>query len=210
MLFSMHLESGFVGARSRSKSLAAAMEAATLSVTVENGLLDIDRQSNHDVFSPLSLGAEEDPWMSKGESVLHRSLAAFIKLHKSLVSQTHTLLERHQEILELIDDPEGGMEVLPMLERFADSVPEAHGSPHHATDAKFSRQHSRFSPGSVAPYLLRPKPSRARADSEGSVGSLTEDGPSVEFYRRADRTRTTPAQVSTGASPVRHPLSAAA
>ena len=28
---------------------AAAMEAATLSVTVENGLLDIDRQSNQDV-----------------------------------------------------------------------------------------------------------------------------------------------------------------
>merc|ERR1719199_724238 len=163
MLFSMHLESGFVGARSRSKSLAAAMEAATLSVTVENGLLDIDRQSNHDVFSPYSVCVEEDPWMSKGESVLHRSLAAFIKLHKSLVSQTHALLESHKEILELIDDPEGGMEVLPMLERFADSLPEAHA--HHAKDAKFSRQyssrqHSRFSPG--------PKPGRARADSEGS------------------------------------------
>ena len=30
---------------------------------------------------------------------------------RSLVSQTHALLESHQEILELIDDPEGGMEV---------------------------------------------------------------------------------------------------
>ena len=50
-------------------------------------------------------------FISQHLSYSHRQQQFLGLPSRSLVSQTHALLERHQEILELIDDPEGGMEV---------------------------------------------------------------------------------------------------
>jgi hypothetical protein len=75
-----------------------------------------------DGFENMSPTSPASPWRrsAQPEAAGSSAIQTFIDLQRSLVSQTHSLLERQQEILETLQEGEGSLEaVLPTLERIA-------------------------------------------------------------------------------------------